>query len=150
MRNLNFYPVKDMSRKKQSFAVQRARWLGVCVSSVLAMVGWALLLKGLPGALFFSFCATLLLLSTLLNPSLLKTPALLGYDLAVMGVGIAFNSVLCILFFVILTPVGLIARIFGKDFLSEKIVYKTANYWQKAPHSYWSANQKTKAKVMQW
>ncbi len=130
--------------------MQSSRWLGVVMSSVSALIGWALLLQGLPGALFFSLCATLLLVITLLHPSLLKIPALWGYDLLVTGLGVSLYLLLFVFFFMIVTPAGLIARGLGKDFLSGKIVHKTSNYWQKAPRSYWRANQKTRAKVIQW
>ena len=42
---------------------------------------------------------------------------------------VGWVSPLLILFYLILTPIGLIARIFGKDFLDLKLNKEQASYW---------------------
>jgi multisubunit Na+/H+ antiporter MnhG subunit len=41
------------------------------------------------------------------------------------------HVILTLLFFLMITPIGLIARVFGKDFLSLKLDRKAATYWIK-------------------
>ncbi len=56
----------------------------------------------------------------------------------IIWMGVAFvlgfvmaHVILTLLFFLMITPIGLIARAFGKDFLSLKLDPKAATYWIK-------------------
>ena len=139
-----------MTYKKKSFNAVRARRLGVVSSIVCALAGWIFLLKDIPGAFFFSFFAVLLLTVGLLKPSLLKIPSLLWHNFVVIFFDLILKGLLILLFFLIVTPLGLVARLLGKDVFSEKIFCKTTNYWNKTPGSYWVSKQKTNVNTMRW
>ena len=135
---------------QNSFIIEKARRLGVVSSILLALGGWIFLLKDIAGAIFFSVSAVLVLTLSLFNPKLLQIPARLWLSTIDILFFMISNGFFIFLFFLIVTPIGLVSRIFGKDFLSQKIIYKTSNYWDKVPGSYWTAPNKTKANPMRW
>ena len=45
--------------------------------------------------------------------------------------GIVSRVILVVLFYVVLTPTGLILRLFGKDILDEKLDKRRESYWVK-------------------
>jgi Na+/proline symporter len=73
------------------------------------------------GMLFFALALTL--------PKLLL-PLQKGWMILALILG-TFSShvILLLLFYLVITPIGLLGRIFGKDFLDEKFDVKTKTYW---------------------
>lgn len=139
-----------MSCIQNNFITEKARRLGVVISILLALGGWIFLLKDLAGAIFFSVSAVLVLTLSLFNPKFLQIPAKLWLSFIDLLFFLISNVFLILLFFLIVTPIGLAGRMFGKDFLSQKIIYRTSNYWDKVPGSYWIAPNKRKANPMRW
>ena len=74
--------------------------------------------------------AVVLLLLTLVMPKIL-TPIRLGWEKLGHLLGIMNTYILLTLFyFLILTPFGLLMRLFGKDILKLKRSAKAATYWE--------------------
>lgn len=82
-------------------------------------VAWPYLLT--PGVLLFLFGAV--------APGLLRKPYLAWMGLALTLGLIVTTVLLTVFFFVVITPFGLAARAFGKDFLSRKFDPRAASYW---------------------
>ena len=64
-------------------------------------------------------------------PAILKPVYVAWMKLAVVLSWINTRIILLILFYLILTPIGLIMRLFGKDVLDFKIKKNRDSYWQK-------------------
>jgi len=99
---------------------------------------------------FFSVSSVLVLTLSLFNPKFLQIPVKLWLSFIDILFFLMFNILLILLFFLIVMPIGLAGRIFGKDFLSQKIIYRTSSCWEKVPGSYWAAPKNTKANPMRW
>ena len=74
-----------------------------------------------PGALLFLFGA--------IAPRGLKIPYLAWMGLALLLGLIVTTAILSVFYFVVITPFGLLARAFGRDFLSRKFDPQAASYW---------------------
>ena len=109
---------------------KQQRTFGLVVSGLLTAVGIWLLLRQHDFPIFFFLMAGILLLITLGAPHLLSYPArlwvVLGQKLEIMN----NYLVLGLLFFLLLTPIALVARRVGYDplNLSRKL---GKSYWQK-------------------
>ena len=71
--------------------------------------------------LFFIFGSTL--------PAILKPVQKIWMSVAILIGHVVTRVILSILFFLVLTPMGLIARLFGKQFLNLKIDKSQDSYW---------------------
>ena len=65
----------------------------------------------------------------LIWPKLLKQVYVIWMSLALVLGLIVSTALLTILFYLVVTPVGLVARLSGKDFLSQKLDPKANSYW---------------------
>lgn len=92
-----------------------AVWRGKCTGTILLTIGSVLIVLGL-GA-----------------PELLKVPQKLWMALAVVIGFFMSRLILVILFYTVITPIGIIVKLLGKDVLNERIDKKAASYWIKRP-----------------
>jgi hypothetical protein len=105
------------------------RKFGIIVSIVLAL--WAVLFLCWKKDYYFYFfilSATFLLLGTVV-PILLKSIQKAWMTVAILINWVTSRVILSILFYVIFTPIGLILKLFGKDFLDVKISKAQKSYW---------------------
>ena len=65
----------------------------------------------------------------LIWPKLLKQVYVIWMSLALVLGLIVSTALLTILFYLVVTPVGLVARLCGKDFLSQKLDPNANSYW---------------------
>ncbi|MDI6854073.1 MAG: SxtJ family membrane protein [Deltaproteobacteria bacterium] len=107
------------------------RQFGLVIGSVFTLLAGLLYWKGstawfyylVPAFLFFSF--------GLLWPLSLKPVYKIWMKIAfVMGLFMT-KVILSLLFYLVVTPIGILARIFGKDFLKLKIEKERDSYWIK-------------------
>lgn len=99
------------------------------ITILLAILSWW---RGriLP-AKFFCSCAFLLILLSLINIRLIL-PVYRIWMKGAEKLGIIMNTlILSILFYVILTPIGLILRLIGKDILKRNLERESSSYWLK-------------------
>ncbi|MDP3832044.1 MAG: SxtJ family membrane protein, partial [Ignavibacteriaceae bacterium] len=71
----------------------------------------------------------LLIVSGLIFPILLKPLNFIWMSFAVVLGFFMTRIILGILFYIIITPIGLIAKLFGKDFIDKRISKEKVSYW---------------------
>ena len=85
--------------------------------------------------IIISAIAVLLLLLSLVIPKWL-TPLRMVWDKIGHILGVINTYILLTIFYIfILTPLGLLMRLFGKDILKLKITPKQTTYWETAPQT---------------
>lgn len=104
------------------------------ISALLALIATAPLLRSEPPRLWAGAALALVLALTLLAPHWL-TPLNRGW----MWIGRAIGAVVApitlgITFFLVLTPIGLLARLFGRDPVGRRFAPDAQSYWsERAP-----------------
>jgi len=105
------------------------RKFGVLVGGGFALLGVVLQLRHRPAAPVFWVAGALLILSGLIVPRALKHVYIAWMSLAIV-LGFVISGILLILFFyLVITPIGLVARCLGNDFLNLKLDRRAASYW---------------------
>ena len=105
------------------------RKFGLMVGGGFAVLGLLFLWRlkphwpyfGWPGAVLMAFGAVL--------PRALKYVYIAWMSVAFVLGFIISHIILGLFFFLVITPIGLLARLFGKDFLSLKLDAKAKSYW---------------------
>jgi len=105
------------------------RSFGFVVGGMLLLIGIILYFKGNMNYIYFSSIGILLAVLGLSLPEILLPFQKAWMALAVILGFIMTRVILSILFYVVITPIGIIARIFGKDFLDEEINKSKTSYW---------------------
>ena len=110
---------------------------GLTMGTVLGAIAIVLLIKRSDNTLIITIIAGLCLLLGLVAPILLKPLQKVWMTLAILMGWLMTRVILTITYYVIFTPIGMISRLFGKDFL-EKKWKKDANgtYWIKKTSSF--------------
>ncbi len=116
----------------------REEWrkFAVGLGIILAVIATLLLIKARPAYPWFYGAAALVVLMGLLLPLLIK-PLFILFSYLGFGLGwIMTRVILTALFFLIITPIGFISRLFGKRFLDLRFDRRPETYWiEKAPDS---------------
>ena len=117
---------------KSKFNVEREwRKFGIALGIILAAIATALLIQGKSTylCLYFYGGGLLLVLEALVLPIILK-PVMILFLYIGHGLGFVMTRlILGILFYLVITPIGLIARLFGKQFLSVGFSRGESGYW---------------------
>ena len=105
------------------------RKFGLMVGGAFFLLGGWLLLRHKVAAPYFLAVGLLLGVSGLVAPRALKIVYIAWMSLALtMGLFIS-TLILTLFYFLVVTPLGLTGRLFGKDFLSEKLDLNAQSYW---------------------
>lgn len=108
------------------------RKFGLTVGIVLALIASYLLLKKKDTYQILYAIASAFIGLGLLLPIVLKPIQKVWMTLAILMGWVMTRVILTITFYVIFTPIGLIARLFGKDFINKKWDVKASDsYWVK-------------------
>lgn len=105
------------------------RQFGYIMAAAGAIIGGILLWKGRPAYPWFLGAGGFFLLAGLAVPAVLLPLQKVWMAFAVIMGWIMTRVILTILYYLIVTPIGLLARIVGKDFLERKIRKDQASYW---------------------
>jgi hypothetical protein len=105
------------------------RKFGLLVGGVFALLGIILWLRHRPAAPYFLIAGALLILPGLIIPRILKYVYIVWMSLAIVLGYVVSNVILVLFFFLIVTPIGLVARCLGNDFLNLKLDHPAASYW---------------------
>ena len=105
------------------------RKFGLLVGGVFALIGGWLLFRHKGAWPYLLAPGGLLMMLGLLAPRSLKHPYRLWMGMAFFLGSIVSTAILTLFYFLIVTPIGLLARMFGKDFLSLKLDPACASYW---------------------
>jgi hypothetical protein len=103
---------------------------GVLFFLLFIIIGFYPILNGEKIKFLFFIPALIFLILAFLKPNLLKPLNLVWIKLGEILGRIIAPTIMFLLFFLILTPVGLIVRLFGKDLLKTKFT-KENSYWIK-------------------
>ncbi len=109
------------------------RTFGVTMAVALAVLGALFLWRGKGGSAWLFSGSAVLLGSALVTPVLLKPVQRLWMSFAIVLGWVMTRVILIVLFYVGVTPVALVARLFGKRFLELGFDRDRASYWEKKP-----------------
>lgn len=107
------------------------RKFGLTVGTVIFLIGIVLYLTGKSSSVVFGGVGVLLILFGLILPNILKPLNKIWMILALIMGWFMSRVILTILFYFVLTPIGITAKIFGKKFLNLKIDKEVKSYWKK-------------------
>src|SRR5947199_67572 len=105
------------------------RKFGLLIGGVFAAVGILFWARGKAHFMFFLTPGALLLMLGFAFPRGLKQIYLVWMTLAIVMGFVVSHILLTVFFFLVITPIGLAARLFRKDFLSLKQEPKATTYW---------------------
>jgi hypothetical protein len=104
---------------------------GLTVGIVLILVSLILWYLGKISSIYFSSIGGLLVIIAVVFPSLLRPFHIVWMALALLMGFVMSRVILTILFYIVLTPVGIIAKIFGKKFMLLGFDKSASTYWEK-------------------
>jgi hypothetical protein len=107
------------------------RKFGLSVGIVLALIGILLYYFEKPSAIYFAVIGGILILLGVVLPQLLKPLNKIWMGLAIFLGFIMTRVILTTLFYLVITPIGLLAKIFGKKFMLLKYDKSAKTYWEK-------------------
>ena len=108
---------------------------GITIAIILAIIGFFLLWKKNNNYDYILYLAAAFFITGLILPSVLKPVYKVWMAISVVMGFIMTKVIMIIIFYLIVTPIGLIASLTGKEFLDMKI--------DKSAKSYWIAREKT-------
>lgn len=106
------------------------RKFGLMVGGVFAAVGLLFLWRHPGRSPYFLWPGGMLMLLGLALPRALKWVYIAWMSLAFVLGFIMAHLILTLFFFLVITPMGLVARLMGKDFLSLKLDRAAKTYWR--------------------
>lgn len=113
-------------------AVKELRRFGLVVGAVFIALGFLFLFLGRGSYIVFLVIGTLLVFFGALAPTVLFWPYRLWMGLAIVMSWIMSRLILTILFYIIIVPIGFLARAAGKDFLNlKRSKVHFYSYWHK-------------------
>ena len=105
------------------------RQFGITIGVVLGLLGGLLFLREKNYYFYFFVFSFILLFLSLVAPILLKSVQKVWMTLAILIGWFVTRVILNILFYLVVTPIGILARIFGKHFLDTKFDTNVDSYW---------------------
>src|SRR5207344_1231782 len=125
--------LKDIKELKSG--TRELRNFGLLVGGIFALLGLLFMARGksaypwllTPGLLLVAFGA--------IAPRFLKYIYLVWMGFALVLGFLVSHVILTVFFFLVITPIGLIARLAGKDFLRLKLDRQAESYWIPREHS---------------
>jgi hypothetical protein len=105
------------------------RNFGFAVGAVLLIIGGLLFWKERPSYPYFLGIGAFLIVSGLIFPALLKPLQKAWMTLAVILGWIMTRVILSILYYLVVTPIGVIAKLTGTRFLELKYNKEAKSYW---------------------
>ena len=105
------------------------RKFGLMVGGVFAGLGILLLLRHKPHGVYFVWPGAALLVLGAVLPRALRYVYIAWMSVAFVIGFVMAHVILTLFYFVVITPIGLVARAAGKDFLSLKLDRQAKSYW---------------------
>ena len=107
------------------------RKFGLTVGIIFVAIGVLLFYFEKSSAIYFTVIGGLLILLGILLPQLLKPINKVWMGLAIVLGFIMTRVILTTLFYLVITPIGFLAKIFGKKFMNLKYDRSAKTYWEK-------------------
>lgn len=121
--------------KKIKSSPKELRQFGLTLGSFFALLGSIALWKQSANAKALLMTAGAFLFFGILWPSVLKPFQKMWMGLALVMGAVMSRVILCALFFLVITPIGLITRLLGKDFLTRSWDPDKGSYWTDRPQT---------------
>ena len=115
--------------KKLKTGERELRKFGWLVGGVFVALATLMWLRHKPYFPYFLVPGVLLIVSGFLFPKILKYVYIAWMSVAIVLGFVVSNVILTVFFFLVITPIGLITRLLGKDFLALKIDREAPTYW---------------------
>jgi len=110
------------------------RKFGLMVGGVFVAIGVLFLLRHKSNYPIFLGLGSTLIVFGAIRPRALKYIYVAWMALAFTLGFVMSNVILTVFFFLVVTPIGLLSRLFGKDFLARKLDKPGASYWIPREH----------------
>lgn len=110
------------------------RKFGITVGGVLTLIAALLFYFNKSSAPYFGVIGAILFLAGIIIPQVLKPLNKIWMGLAIVLGFFMSRLILTILFYLILTPITLIAKLVGKKFMILKYDQSAKTYWEKRTH----------------
>lgn len=121
--------IKDIKDIKSS--PKELREFGVTIGAVLMLIAAFALWKGRPSGPYFAVLGIVFVGLGLATPRVLFALQKVWMALAVVIGFFMSRIILTALFFLVITPIGAIMRLLGRDLLDEKIDRSASTYWKR-------------------
>lgn len=121
--------------KKIESSPKKLREFGLVVGGVLCALGIWLWWRGRGSFPYFLAPGIFLVITGALIPWVLKPLQKAWMTLAILLGWVMTRVLMTVLFFLAITPIGLILRLAGKDLLDQKLEPKKPSYWKIRPQS---------------
>ena len=127
--------IKEISKEIKTLdtSSKEIRKFGLVIAIALGVIGSFVYLKSgsfdVPQWIWG--IGLLFLILGFILPSILRPVYRIWMLLAYFIGGVISRIILTVLFYVVLTPIGLVLRLFGKDFLDQKFEKNRESYWVK-------------------
>lgn len=108
---------------------KEVRQFGITVGIALGLLGGLFFLREKNYYFYFLTLSFTFLFLSLVAPRLLKPVQKIWMGLAFLIGWLITRIILIILFYLVITPIGILAKIFGQDFLDLKLDKNRQTYW---------------------
>ena len=109
------------------------RKFGLTVGGVLAIIAAVLFYFAKPSVVYFAIIGGILILLGFAFPQILKHLNKIWMGMAIVLGFVMSRVILTILYYLVLTPIAFLARLFGKKFMELKYDKSSKTYWEKRP-----------------
>lgn len=107
------------------------RKFGITIGSVLIIIAAALYFYEKSSFMYFGGVGFLLIVTGLAAPGILKPLNKIWMTFALLLGWLTSRIILILLYYLVITPIGIIAKLFGKKFLDLNISKDSSTYWIK-------------------
>ena len=118
--------IKEIKESKKDL-----RKFGLTVGIALIVIAAILLITRKNSVFYFGTAGVILALLGLAIPQVLKPLNKIWMSLSIVLGWFMTRVILIFLFYIAITPIGLLTKLFRKDFLDIKLDKSRASYWQK-------------------
>ncbi len=115
--------------EKLTKTTRELRRFGLVMTAPLLVIGCALIWRGRAVGPYVIVVAALFLMAAVAFPQVLRPVERVWMALARVLSVIMTYVILTVTFFVVITPMGMILRILGKDLLQKKFDSEKSSYW---------------------
>jgi hypothetical protein len=121
--------------KKIESSPKKLREFGFVVGGVLCAIGILSFWRGKGSFPYFLAPGIILVITGAVIPSILKPVQKAWMTLALLMGWVMTRVFLSVLFYLAITPVGLLLRLMGKDLLDERLEPQKQSYWKLRPQT---------------
>lgn len=119
------FEIKNIKETKKDL-----RKFGISVGIILIVISAILFWNEKNSYLYFGITGAVLGILSITFPKILKPINKIWMSLAIVMGWLMTRAILIILFYIVLTPIAFIAKIFRKNFLNLKIDKSVNSYWE--------------------